>query len=309
MSIAGFFSNLLLLNLFLVTPASSLEGLEVSYTMNFQVLVSLNTIQSDKEDEGKEPLYPALAPLEIDKVKNLLDDFKNRNPEKRKAFEKKMITMGRGTIPLLLQKGATSHEAQGECIFNCLLALMDDRDVPTLLKYSKSKTIRLRSLSVIKIAKIQNPQHLGFLKEAIKDPEASIRLEAALGITALGDPAGIGEIATAVAANSPNPPARLFEPLPHLKGNVFTGHLYPFLVHNEDPMIRAATAQMIGVINDQKLNPILERGLHDSHNLVQAATVNALRKTMDNEEPKNFDNVFELVEEVDRWKKKLGASR
>jgi DUF917 family protein len=47
----------------------------------------------------------------------------------------------------------------------------------------------------------------------------------------------------------------------------------------------------------------------DPHNLVQTEVVNSLRKLVKNEQPKKFDNVFELVEEVNKWKKELGPIR
>lgn len=311
----GIFSIFLVLNL--LSAASSLpeecggipclDGMESLEGTMIKAQQETSSIGAEEDDD--EPLYPALSPLEKDKAKHLLKDFRNKNPEKRKEFEKRMIDLGRGVIPFLIEQAATRHKTQAECIFNCLVALTDERDVEAMLECFQSKSIHLRRLSVIKIAAIRDEEHLDSLKKAYKDPDADIKLEAAIGLAYLGDPAGLGEIIVATAAEQPDPPARYKEAIPCLKGNVFTGHLFPYLLYHEDPAVRVVTAQMIGTMGDKKLVHVLAKALEDSHNLVQAATVNALRQLVNGEEPRKFDNMFELIEEVDKWKKKLSADQ
>jgi hypothetical protein len=105
--------------------------------------------------EEKPPVYPPLSALKKEKLKRLFTSFKNRNPTKRKGFEKDMIAIGRGAIPSLIKNGETKNKAQGECIFNCLTALMDERDLVTLKSCYQSKAERLRLLAVQEIAAIK----------------------------------------------------------------------------------------------------------------------------------------------------------
>jgi HEAT repeat protein len=265
--------------------------------------------RSKKPDEEKEPEYPPLSMGEREKAKRLIAGFKNRKPEKRKQAEERMIELGRGVIPLLIGEGETKHAEQSESIFNCLVVLMDEEDAVTLKKCYKSKSQRMRLLSVVGIGSFKKPAYTEFLKAALKDKDDQVRLEAALGLAWLGNPAGLGEIILNLAPQRKEPDPRLLEPIPHLKGNVYSGHLFRYLIDHKDPDVRIVTAEIIALIGDTKLVHVLGSALRDPHNLVQAATVNSLRKLTKGEEPRKFDNVFELVEAVDNWKKELGVDQ
>jgi len=143
-------------------------------------------LQDEKEDKkaekDKPPEYPKLSPLYKEKCKRLFRSFKNRNATKRRGFEKDMIKLGRGAIPSLLASANTKHKDQGECIYNCLLALMDKTDLVTLKKSCyESDCPRLKLLAVVKIASFEMPEQRSFLKFASKSDDPQIKLEAALG--------------------------------------------------------------------------------------------------------------------------------
>ena len=263
--------------------------------------------KADKTE--KPPVYPELSVLHKQKIKRLFISLKNRNPKKRKAYEKDMIAIGRGAIPSLIDNGTTKHEGQGECVFNCLMALMDKRDAVTLNECYKSKERLLRLLAVLKIGTLKNEKFLNFLKDALKDGDPEIRLEAALGLVSLKCPVGIKEIILKRAENHNKKMPRLTETLPMLKHKAYTSLFTPYLVKHEDPKVRIVTAEVIADINDKGLKSTLGMALNDSHNLVQTAAVNALRKLVNGEEPRKFNNVFELVEIVNKWKKELGIIR
>jgi hypothetical protein len=264
--------------------------------------------QAEERDPKEEPppVYPELSAIQKEKCKTLLRRFKNKNPKKRRGHEKEMIALGRGVIPYLIEKGSTTHKEQGECIYNCLFALMDHRDIVTLKSCYTSKEARMRLLAVSELAEMKKPILSDFLKKTLKDEESDIRLEAALGLMALSDPSGIGEVILAVAKSKEStPPLRLTRDLPLLKGKVYPSLFGPYVISHKDPEVRIASIQVIVYINDLGLKKALGRALSDPHNLVQAAAVNALRKLINNEEPRKFTTV-ELIDEVMRWKKTLG---
>lgn len=263
----------------------------------------------DEKEKYKPVEYPPLSPLHKEKIKRLYTKFKNRNPKKRKAYEKDMIAIGRSAIPSLIKNGTTGHEEMGECIYNCLSVLMDERDVVTLKTCYQSEAERLRLLAVVKIGAVKDPDLLDFLKEACKDESPKVRLEAGLGCAALGDASGVGEIIMKVSENRRNPPPRIMECLPNLKNHVYGSMFTPYLVKHDEPEVRIAAAHVIAEIGDRKLKSTLGRALNDHHNLVKTAAVNALRKLVNGEEPREFKNVFDLVEAVNKWKKELGEVR
>jgi HEAT repeat protein len=265
--------------------------------------------EQEKKEEEKPPVYPPLSALHKEQVKRLFSQFKNRNPEKRREAEKDMIAIGRGAVPDLLENGDTRHDHQGECIYRCLMALLDGRDLYTLKNGYKSKAPRMRLLSVVKISSLKKPELAEFLKGAMKDEDDKIRLEAALGLLALKDPGGIGEIIEKVAETRKDPPKRLLEDLPLLHGKVYDSLFTPYLIKHENPDVKIAAAQVITAIGDPRLKSVLGRALDDPHNIVKTAAVNALRKLIRNEEPRTFSTVFELVETVDAWKRELGLIR
>jgi len=220
-----------------------------------------------------------------------------------------MIAIGRGAIPSLIQEATTKHESVGGCIYNCLMALMDKRDLVTLQSCMASKTERLRHMAVVKMAALKKPECTESLIKALEEKKSEIRLEAALGLASLGNPSGIGEIIKKIAKDRKNIPPGLMKDLPLLKGKVYGSMFTPYLVKHEDPEVRISAAMVIVGICDMRLKPILGKALNDPHNLVKTSAVNALRKMVNGEKPRQFKNVFELVEAVNKWKKKLGAIR
>ena len=293
-----------------LTPGAALPApQEVKGTSKGETGKQQKKKEEEEEEKEKPPEYPPLKPLHRAQAKRLFTAFKNKNPEKRKEAEDTMIAIGRGTVPSLIEKGGTRQKDQGTCIYRCLLALLDERDVYTLKECYRSKTERMRMLAVVCMAGLKNPKHIDFLKAALEDREEAIRLEAALGLLALKDPAGIGVIILNVAKNRKNPPKRLMKDLPLLKGKVYDSLFTPYLIKHDDPEVKIAATLVITQIGDTRLKTVLGRALDDSHNLVQGAAVNSLRALLHHEEPKNYSNVFELVEEVNQWKKELGIIR
>lgn len=265
--------------------------------------------QEKKADKDKPPEYPKLSPLHKEKCKRLFRSFKNRNASKRRSFEKDMIKLGRGAIPDLLKNAKTKHENQGECIYNCLVALMDKTDLVTLKKSCyESDCPRLKLLAVVKIASFAMPEQRSFLKFAAKSDDPQIKLEAALGLVAIQDPSAIGEIILKVSENRRNPSKRLLKDLPKLSGKTYASMFSPYLVRHKDPEVRISAITVILAINDKKLKQALGKALNDPHNLVKTAAVNGLRKLVNNQGPKEFSNVFVLVEAVNKWKKDLGMT-
>ena len=263
----------------------------------------------DKEPT-KAPEYPKLNALHNEQVKRLFRNFKNRNPAKRKEHVAQMIQIGRGAVPDLLKYADTKHEAQGECIYECLMTLLDERDLFVLKDTCfKADSDRMRRLAVVRIARMEREDQAAFLKFGVKDRVEDIRLEAALGLLYLKDATGIGEIILAVAKNRKDPPKRLVEPLPKVKGKAYGSLFLPYLVKHKNPEVRIAACRVITWIEDKGLKGTLGRALNDPHNLVKTAAVNGLRKLVRGEDPREFKNVFQLVEAVNTWKKDLGLIR
>lgn len=266
-------------------------------------------LQEEDKEKEKPPEYPKLSALDKEKFKRIMTRFKNRNPEKRKEAELEMMALGRGVVPVLISKSGTRYPDQLECIFNSLAGLTDERDRLTLLALYDSKVERMRFLAVLKIAGMKREDQVDFLKKALDDKNEEIRLEAALGLAFLKEPKGIGEIIFAVSRDRKDPPPRLFEPLPNLKNKTYESKFAPYLDEKQDPEVRIAAVMVITGIKDKSLKKVLNRALYDPHNLVQTTAVNGLRELLDGEGPGEYNNIFELVEEVNKWKKRLGPIR
>ena len=249
------------------------------------------------------PDYPRLSALHKEQAKERLVAFKNRNPKKRDEAVHKMVSIGRSVIPFLLSRIDTRHADQGECIYRSLRALMDRRDAFVLKKCARSKCDRERLLAAAELAEMKDPHARDTLKALLADPKEEVRLEAALGLAEIEDPAGMGEIIRAVARDYKHVPERVTRVIPRLKGHVYGSLFFPFLSDKEKPEVRIAAVEVIVRIGDKGLKSVLGRALDDPHNLVKAAAVNGLRRLVKQQEPRAYSNVFELVEAVNEWKK------
>jgi len=263
-----------------------------------------------KKEQVKKPEYPKLKPVYREKCKRLIRSFMNKNPKKRRKFEQDMIKFGRAAIPYMLDNANVKKAEQQECIYNCLFELMDEQDVETLKTTCyQSKHEIMKRLAVCKIASFEKPSHLNFLKFATKDKDPVLRLEAALGLVAIKDASGVGEIIMKVSENKRTTPKRLLANMPRLKGKAYESMFTPYLVKHENPDVRRSAVKVLLAINDINLKRIIGKALEDPHNLVKTEAVNALRQLVNKEKPKSYRNVFELVEEVNKWKKDLGLIR
>lgn len=262
------------------------------------------------EKEQPPPPIPPLSATDKEKVKRFLTFLKRSDPEKRRSYENKMVTLGRGVIPLLLEKVETTHEHQSGAIVRCLTRLLDVKDREILQKLAQSKKVALRKLVIVKYASTPRKEDKETLKAFLKDSAPEIRLEAALGLVRLGDPAGIAEIVVSLAAcKNDGERKALTADLPNLKGKVYSSHFRSLATKHEDHEVRKAALEVIVAIGDKRIKDVLGLALKDDHNLVKGAAVNALRKLLKGQEPIAFPTVFDLVDAVEKWKNELGVAR
>ncbi len=259
--------------------------------------------EKEKKDKYKPLPIPALKTIQREQAQRYLKFLKTSNPKKRVKYEEKMIALGRGVIPLLLEKAETDHKHQAEGIARCLTTLLDARDSAILGGFSKSKKIRLRLIAVLKFSEARDPKYQEQLKVYLKDKDPSIRFEAAAGLVSLGDGRGVGEIILKLAEGRSREIERALADIKLLYGKVFDSLFTPYVCGHDDPKVRKAGIEIIVIIGDRKLKTVLVKALNDDHNLVKAAAVNGLRKLLKNQEPIKFPTVFDLVNAVEKWKK------
>jgi len=269
------------------------------------------TEKTEKRDKKpKPPPIPPLSATDKEKAKRFLTFLKRSDPEKRRSYEDKMVALGRGVIPLLLEKAETTHKHQSGAIARCLTRLLDVKDRELLATLAKSKKAGLRMLVVIKYASTPKEEDKETLKTFLDDSVSEIRLEASLGLVRLGDPAGIKEIVINLAAcTNATKRQALTADLPNLKGKVYSSHFRSLATKHEDHEVRKATLEVIVAIGDKRVKDVLGLALKDDHNLVKGAAVNALRKLLKGQEPVTFPTVFDLVDAVEKWKNEPRISR
>jgi hypothetical protein len=271
--------------------------------------VSGEDSEEKKEKVEKAPPIPPLSALERDKLKRFLKFMKTSNLKKRRGYEDKLIAIGRGAIPSLLEKAETTHVHLAPAVDRCLLVLLDVRDAKILGDFSRSKTVRLRRIAIAKYAGAARPGDKEIIKGFLKDTDAAIRLEAALGLVKMKDPAGIPEIIVASAGASGREKKRILADVALLKGKIYSSHFRSLATKHKDPKVRKAALELIVAIGDKRVKDVLGLALRDDHNLVKTAAVNALRQLIKGEKPTTFETVFALVDAVEKWQKELGLAR
>ncbi len=265
-----------------------------------------------KAKKQKAPPIPRLSATDREKAKRFLTFLKRSDPKKRRGYENKMVALGRGVIPLLLERAETEHEHQSGAIARCLARLLDVKDREILEKLGRSKKTHLRKLVAAKYTAAAREADIEILKAFLKDSAPAIRLEASLGLVRLADPIGIKEIVLGLAASTTKEDRELMTAdLSKLKGKVYSSHFRSLATKHDDPEVRKATLEVIVAIGDKRVKDVLALALNDDHNHVKGAAVNALRKLLKGQEPIDFANtsVFDLVDAVEKWKNELSGAR
>lgn len=269
------------------------------------------TTGTEAEDDS-ESLPPAEPPPPLDarnrtKLARELPKLRNSNLARRMETEEKIITFGRGALPLLLEETSTDHPGKADGLVRCLAELVDVRDRDLVEAALESEQIVAQRFGARAVGKLCLPYLTQQLKPLLSHEADAVKDEAALSLVRCGEPVGLPHLALRWGDEIEE---RIAEALPGVRGKGNHSSLIDLLKidpirNKEEPeaaaMERLGAVEMLGRIGDPAAVKALVKALDDSHNRVQKTAINHLRHILEGS-PTFEGAIFQQLREVTRLK-------
>lgn len=266
---------------------------------------------TDGADAAK---FPKLTAMDQQKLERLLEGLKTKNQADRDAKEAEIVKLGRGIIPTLVAKAHDQHKLQAPALVDAIDKLTGEPDFAFIQGLLRDPAPIVRGFAVRKLAALRPKQPgedkvlVDLLVPVLNDADADVKLGAALALADQHRPDGLLVLIDALKSDDKQKQAQVEAALPKLKDRNAHGLVEAELTGKaKDADRRMLVLRAVGMIGDPKSGPLLAQSLEESNSRIQETTVNALRRAMDGAAPLEFATVFDLVKEVEAWKKRLGS--
>lgn len=269
---------------------------------------------------------PELSSLQEQKLKRHIKALRNSNPKARAKAEAKVIDVGRGAIPLLIEAATTDHEGKQAGIETCLVALADIRDRDTVEDGLTSELVVVRRFAARAAGTLATRALLDAVGEVLDDEDVRVRTLAALSLAGNGReeslPVLVDTYVESRALGEKDPQADLWSEqiLAAVAGLADAGDHRSLIgrldvdavIEKEEPAraaaIRLAVVDLLAAIGDEAAVRGLGRALDESHNIVQQRSINAIRQLVEGKEA--FQGAtFQQIKEIERLKGLLAGWR
>lgn len=271
-------------------------------------LAPLAALTEDEDDLPPPEPPPELGKVDAAKLVRELKKLRNSNDEARAKTEAKIIALGRGAIPSLVEGAHTDHEGNQAGILACLdaLATLDDREL--VASSLESEHVTLRRFAAREAGDLALPSLIEALPARLEDEDEQVRQEAALSLVRNGEERGLSTLVPYVGGDLDE---RLMAALPSIADAGSHAQLVEMLEVDKERERREAEAyaterlnvvRMLRAIGDRAARRALVTALDDPHNLVQREAINALRAIVEDKGPFEGSSIFQQIKEVDRLK-------
>lgn len=258
--------------------------------------------------------FPKLTAMDGQKLERLLEALKTRNQADRDAREAEIVKLGRGVVPAVVQKAHEKHKLQEAHLASILDKLLGKDDVAFVKGLLADPAPAVRVFAVRKLLSVTptkadgDPELIELFKQSLNDADPEVKLAAALALADQHRADGLLVLIEALRSADKVKQEAVGQALHKLKGReahkLVEGELSEKV---KDADRRILVLKAIGMIGDPSAASLIGKSLEESNSRIQEAAVNALRGAVDGQPPVELATVFDLVKEIEAWKKRLGA--
>lgn len=257
-------------------------------------------------EPSPEPWRPArLSMKESEDLRNLFTMLRHKKVEVRRETEDAIVAMGPNVLPKLIDALRRRDAATTERVWSALDRLLDPAMLPWLETFAHHRTALVRRFVYYAHAREAGAASRESLLPGLEDRDDEVRYWAAIGLARQGAREGVAPLhaayQTAQAAQDGARIEQILEALRAVPPKDLLALLKP-LLHTGDVPPRLAAYEIVTRLEIRPAVREFLRGMDDEDRLVKEAAVNGLRRLVEHKDPLEVRSVFDLIEEVERWR-------
>lgn len=259
-----------------------------------------------KQDETK-VAWPVVKPVRLSITRDKIRQLAHKKDDKRDKARKTIVRYGVGTVPVLIKSlKDTQKPALRDAVMKLVDELVEPRYAP-LVAELWTGTNKTRDLFILKtVRRLEPTKHVKLYAKGIVHGDPGIRDEATFALAHCGDKRALHPLWLLArdAWDKKNYPIR--EALPKLKKPACASWLLARLDKGEI-IDKIATLRLLHGIGGEDSVRSVAPLLNAKEHQLRAEAVNALRGIVDGDPPFHKLSVFKAIEEVKKWKARVGA--
>ena len=259
-----------------------------------------------EQKKPPKPKWPPLKAVRRNIAKDRIPHLVSKEDSKRRAARLLLIKWGPAVCPVLLK---ALHQRTRPELATQIKKLLDGLVQPThaaiLATHFTGRNEPRDAFIVHKLASFEMRDLLPFFKQAAKKLKGTASYTAWYAIARFGDIAALPFLLQKAKVEWPEQNVPIREALPALHGNGATDWLMVKL-RDGDTHTKVAALRLLGGAGVKSAKFAIGTYLDASEHQVRAGAVNALRGILDGNPPYRNLSVFQAIDEVKKWKRRLG---
>lgn len=261
--------------------------------------------KADKSDKAK-VTWPKIKPVRMSIAKDKIAQLAHKKESQRKRAHATIVRYGAGCAPALLGslKPSQREEIRAEVV-KLLDTFVEPRYAPLLAEAWTGKNAPRDRYILTTIRRLGLPGYIPLFAKGLVHGDPEIREISVFALAGAGDARALHPLLLLAKDSWDDKNYEIREVLPKLKGEKSTKWLLPRIEKGELSDRIAALRLLHGVGTEDSAKavaPLLDAKEH----LLRAAAVNALRGIVDGDPPFRKLSVFKAIEEIKRWKARVG---
>lgn len=253
--------------------------------------------------QGKLTEWPALGDNDKDRVPALVGQFRKGDPQLQDDAKKKLIALGAGAMPQLLQQVSDRGDNVNVQLFAIFDEVLGKQHAALMAREIKKPRVELRRYLTRRLCPMGDPEMRPVFESLLKDKDEETVFFAQLGLLALAQRDALAPVLAYVKAHWNAQAALVAESLAPARSRELGEAVFAAIANAQavDQMNGLRLARYL-MVKDQGM--LLRRYLEAGENSVKREAVNAAR-VLHGEQPIENLNVFQAIEHAKQWLAKI----
>lgn len=259
-----------------------------------------------KDQKKARVQWPVVKPVRLSIAKDKVRQLAHKKEGTRKKAKATIVRYGPGCTPVLIKALKDSLKPELKKAITALADEMLEPKYAPLVAELWTGTNKTRDLYILRtVRRLAATQHVKLFAKGIVHGDPEIREEAVFALAKCGDKRALHPLLLLArdSWDEKNYPIR--EALPSLKNEACSSWLRARLSQGE-LIDKVAVLRLLHGVGDKDSVSDVARFLDAKEHQLRAEAVNALRGIVDGEPPFHKLSVFKAIEEVKRWKARVG---